>query len=110
MKVDKRDGRAYLRLGYVYLLKKRPAEAIAVLERSIAESDLEDEWRARAIAHFDLARAHGQVGAIDTAFKELELAVENGFADRSRVVGESDLFALAKDSRWAGLLEKLERR
>lgn len=110
MEADKRDGRAYLRLGYVYLLKKKPAEAIAVLERSIAESDLEDEWRARAFAHFDLARAHGQVGEVDKAFKELELAIDNGFADRQQVEGEADLAALARDPRWTGLLEKLDKK
>lgn len=110
MEADKRDGRAYLRLGYVYLLKKKPSEAIAVLERSIAESDLEDEWRARAFAHFDLARAHGQVGEVDKAFKELELAIDNGFADRKQVEGEADLAVLARDPRWAGLLEKLDQK
>jgi tetratricopeptide (TPR) repeat protein len=109
MEADKRDGRIYLRLGYIHLLKKKPAQAIAVLERSIAESDLEDEWRARAFAHFDLARAHGQAGAVDEAFRELELAVENGFGDRALVEHEADLAALAKDPRWTPLLERMKR-
>jgi tetratricopeptide (TPR) repeat protein len=109
MELDKRDGRAYLRLGYVYLLQKKPVEAIAVLERSIAESDLEDEWRARALAHFDLARAHGQSGAVDKAFQALDAAIENGFRERSKIEGEADLALLTKDPRWPGLLEKLKR-
>lgn len=105
--LDPRDGRAYLRLGYVYLLRKKPDQAVAILERSIAESDLEDEWRSRALAHYDLARAHGQLGALDKAFADLDQAIANGFTDRLRVEAEADLATLKKDPRWQGVMQRM---
>jgi tetratricopeptide (TPR) repeat protein len=110
IEVDSRDARAYLRLGYLYLLQKQPEKAIAILEKSIAQTALEDEWRTKALAYFDLARAHAETKALDKAFQDLDLALSSGFDEKSKLEEEASLEPLRKDPRWSMLLAKLPSR
>lgn len=106
---EKRDARAYLRLGYLHLLEKQPDKAIAILNRSISVANLDEEWRTKAIAYYDLARAHGQKKAIEEAFKALELAVQSGYEDASAFAKEPDFEPLKADPRWGALLTRVQR-
>jgi tetratricopeptide (TPR) repeat protein len=105
--MDKREARAYLRLGYLYLLQKKPDKAIGILEQSIAQANLDEEWRVKALAHYDLARAHAQAKANDDAFRDLDRAIAGGFEDKSTLEKESDFEALKSDPRWSELVAKL---
>jgi tetratricopeptide (TPR) repeat protein len=109
IEVDPRDARAYLRLGYLYLVQKQPQKAIAILEKSIAETALEDEWRTKAFAYFDLARAHAETKALDKAFMDLDLALSSGFDERTALEQEAALEPLRRDPRWPALMGRLQR-
>lgn len=104
LETNPKNAKLYLRLGYVYLLQKKIDAAIPIFERSLAEAELAEEGRTRAVAHFDLARCFALKKDNAKALSHLDDAVKGGYRDLEDLENEPDLDELRKDAKFAPIL------
>ncbi|GEM_PF-2780379 len=60
-------------------------------------------------AYYCAARAQAKLSNPDTAFADLQRAIDLGFRDQLRMQTEADLTSLKKDPRWKKMLDRLKR-
>jgi len=82
----------------------RYADAARLYERAYGESGFQPLMLALAAADF------AKAGATDSAFVDLNRAVDEGYLDPGYFARDSDTFVLHGDPRWAPLQEKLNAR
>lgn len=88
-------GEVLLRLGYVYLLQGRDAEAEAMLARALAMARGPHEWRTRGRTRYDLAIVMARKGKLAEAEEHLLEAAREGFMMRELLRANADLKPLA---------------
>jgi tetratricopeptide (TPR) repeat protein len=98
------ETRAYVRLGYVYLLENKDNLAIPVSEKALVAAKLRSTGNDKAYAHLNLARAYGHQGDFDKAFEHLQAAKENGLGSLAEVEKDPKLGRLRKDPRYRKLV------
>lgn len=101
---DPNQALAYLRMGYVHLLKDERDLARAMLQKAINEADLEAEWRIRGFAHFDLAKLDARNKDPDAAYAQVRQALADGFVDVERLETDVDFAPWRKDPQFGVLL------
>jgi tetratricopeptide (TPR) repeat protein len=92
-------------LAYAFLALGRNEEGARSYERALALGV--PPGQARATAAYNLACAYARLGRADDAFRMLDVAVENGLAQRAQVENDEDLAPLRGDPRYQRLLERL---
>jgi len=98
------ETRAYVRLGYVYLLEGKDDLAIPISEKALVQAPLKSEGRDRAYAHLNLARAYGHKGELERAFEHLRLAKAAGVPSFAEIERDAKLTALCKDPRYKKII------
>ncbi|MBN2359890.1 MAG: tetratricopeptide repeat protein [Deltaproteobacteria bacterium] len=98
---------AYLRLGYVYLQRGQLDLARPILQKALAEADLESERRVRGVACFDLAKVEARSKKFEAALALLDQAVNEGYARIDAYESDPDFRVIRVDPRFQALLQRL---
>jgi tetratricopeptide (TPR) repeat protein len=100
------EGRAYVRLCYVYLLQHNDEAAIAMCEKALQLATGPKRARDRAYAHLNLGQAHGRRGNLAAAFEHLEAAAAAQRVPLDVLERDPGLEALRADPRYGKLRTK----
>lgn len=84
--------------------QRRFADAMGIYEAAYAQSGFDPLTLALAAGDAALA------GLADTAFRDLNRAVDEGYLDDGFFARDSDIFVLHRDARWRALEAKLRER
>lgn len=102
-RADPDDGERWLGLGTAWLRDGKPHKAVDALREAL------EHGAPPATTHYRLAAAQAALGERDLGIRQLELALEAGFADPARLRADDDLGALRGDERFADLVARAER-
>lgn len=100
-------GIAYLRLGFVYLERDQLDLARPILQKALAESDLESERRVRGVACFDLAKVEARSKRFEAALAMLDQAVNEGYTRVDAYETDPDFRVIRPDPRFQALIQRL---
>ncbi len=103
VKLHPDETRAYVRLGYVYLLQKKDDLAIPISEKALVQAKLKSADRDTAYAHLNLARAYGRKGDLTRAFEHLGAAKAAGLRSLAEIENDPELALMRKDPRYRKL-------
>src|SRR5262249_26349137 len=99
-KLQPEDGRIFVRLGYVYLLQGKDAQAVKMTEKGLTFLDANRERRELLYAHLNLARAWGRMGEYDVALEQLTESKKFGLKDCSELEADPKLAKFRADARY----------
>jgi len=98
---------AYLRLGFIYLQRDQLDLARPILQKALAEADLESERRVRGVACFDLAKLEARSKRFEAALAMLDQAVNEGYTRVDAYESDPDFRVIRPDPRFVALIQRL---